>query len=412
MLLSAALIVKNEEVHLERCLKSLCKLLPQIVILDTGSSDKTVDIAKKYTNLIYYQKWQNDFALHRNKSFSYCTADWIIQIDADEELCFLPEFTPETLLEFLEKLPKTINAVGLPMKDWRESQKEYVAELDLVRIFRKNQVTWKRRIHNEAMYNGETAYFPLAYIKHYGYDLTEDQKKAKAKRTITLLLKSIEEDPADFDSLFYLAQAYAAWLDDGEKAIEYSQKYLACKPIAGSKFNASIFHLAINIFMKQKNFDEAMRWINIGLEHNIDNIDVCYDLMQLGLKQNKPELVASGAQRFVVAIEKFQDNRLKHSGQFFFTNKAICYCLALHYLSVALYEQATIVNAKLKHVLPKLSKERQTELMSKQKEILDKLGWEIIDDRRIITPDDIRRDKIMRPNERTPAKPIVVATTI
>ena len=214
MLLSAALIVKNEEAHLERCLKSLCQLLPQIVILDTGSNDKTVDIAKKYTNLVYHQKWQNNFALHRNKSFSYCTSEWIIQIDADEELCFLPNGTPEMLLEFLKKLPENINAIGLPMKDWRESQKEYVAELDLVRIFRRNTVTWKRRIHNEAIYGGETAYFPMAYIKHYGYDLNENQKKAKAKRTITLLLKSIEEDPDDFDSLFYLAQAYAAWLDD------------------------------------------------------------------------------------------------------------------------------------------------------------------------------------------------------
>jgi len=410
MLLSVALMVKNEEVHLERCLKSLCKLLPQIVVLDTGSTDKTVEIAKKYTSLIYHQKWQNDFAVHRNKNFSHCTGDWIMQIDADEELCFTKDATPEMLLEFLQRLPETINAVGLPMKDWRESQKEYVADLDLVRIFRKGQVTWKRRIHNEAIFNGETAYFPLAYLKHYGYDLTLEQKKEKAKRTIPLLLQSIEEDPADFDSLFYLAQAYAAWLDDSENALEYCQKYIAFKPIAGEKFNPSIFHLAINIFIKQKKFSEAMQWINMGLEHNVGNIDVCYDLIQLGLAQDKPELVAAGAQRFVVAMEKFHENRLSHSGQFFFTNKAVCYALALHYLAVALFEQATITHAKLKHVLPKLSEERQHELLSKQKAVLNQLGWESLNDKRILTPDDIRRDQILRTPQTAKTQPRIIAT--
>jgi glycosyltransferase involved in cell wall biosynthesis len=153
MILSIAMMVKNEAAHLERCLKSLCQLIPhiQIIILDTGSTDNTVEIARKYTNLIYHQKWQDNFALHRNKSFSYCTGDWIMQIDADEELCFT-SCKPEGLIEFLKNVPKEINAIGLPMKDWRKSQKEYVAELDLIRIFRAGQVTWKRRIHNEAVF--------------------------------------------------------------------------------------------------------------------------------------------------------------------------------------------------------------------------------------------------------------------
>ena len=161
MILSAALMVKNEQVHLERCLKSLCQLLPQIVVLDTGSSDNTIDIAKKYTNLIYHQTWKNDFALHRNKSFSYCTGDWVLQIDADEELCFLPGVEPQRLLDFLAGLPEEINSVALPMKDWRESKKKYTAELDVVRIFRRGKVKWRRKIHNEAVFQGSTAYFSL-----------------------------------------------------------------------------------------------------------------------------------------------------------------------------------------------------------------------------------------------------------
>jgi glycosyltransferase involved in cell wall biosynthesis len=415
MILTAALIVKNEEKYLEQCIKSLLPFIPdlEIVILDTGSSDRTVEIAQKYTKHVYHQKWQNNFALHRNKSFSYAKGDWILQIDADEELCFQKNINHETFLKFLDKLPENINAVGMPLKDWRDSQKRYVAEFDVVRIFRRDKVTWTRRIHNEALYDGDAAYFPVGFLKHWGYDLNLEQKKVKAERTITLLLDSIEEDPSDYQSYFYLAQSYSAWLQDDENAVKYAQMYLDFKGFVGKKFNQSIYHLVAAIHIKNENYDEALNWIKLGLEHNQQNIDICYDLMQLGLKQNNGEYIAVGAQKFVVAMENFQKNRLKCSGQFFFSNNATCYCMALHYLTTALFEKASIEYAKLQKMMPQINERMQTEIKNKVKEFTQALGWENVSEKkRIITADSIGHNQILRPGQTAQAQSGLIKASI
>jgi glycosyltransferase involved in cell wall biosynthesis len=395
MLLSAALMVKNEQKYLEQCLKTLCSFIPdiQIIILDTGSTDDTVKIAQKYTKLIYHQPWQDNFALHRNKSFSYCTGDWILQIDADEQMCYPQGGSAEMLLDFLKKVPEDIHAVGMPLKDWRKSENRYSAEFDVVRIFRRGKMHWKRRVHNEAIYEGVAAYYPMSFLKHWGYDLNEEQKKAKAKRTITLLNQSLKEDPSDYQSYFYLSQAHCAWLDDDETALKNAHMYVDFKGLLGKNFNPSIYHLVIGIYMKNKDYENAIKWINMGLAHNVQNIDVCYDLLQLGLNQSKAEYIAIGAQKYVAAMENLQKNRLNASGQFFFSNTPTHYCLALHYLTTALFEKATIELAKLKHVLPKCSTEIQKEINSKLSEFTKALGWEKIEDKGlIITPEKIRQE--------------------
>ncbi|WP_167955971.1 glycosyltransferase family 2 protein [Anaerosporobacter faecicola] len=84
--ITACMIVKNEEAILARCLDSIQKLVDEIVIVDTGSTDRTKDIAKRYTTKIYDFPWINDFAAARNFSFSKATMDYIYVADADEEI--------------------------------------------------------------------------------------------------------------------------------------------------------------------------------------------------------------------------------------------------------------------------------------------------------------------------------------
>lgn len=86
MKLSACLIVKNEKDHINDVLSSLIGV-DEIVVVDTGSTDNTVELARKFTDKIFtdYQ-WNDDFAEARNYALSKCTGDWIISIDADEIL--------------------------------------------------------------------------------------------------------------------------------------------------------------------------------------------------------------------------------------------------------------------------------------------------------------------------------------
>ena len=90
MLLSIVMMVKNEERYLDKTLYALNELRKDIdtelIILDTGSTDSTVEIAKKYTDKVYFSKWNDNFADMRNISISYASGDWILILDADEKL--------------------------------------------------------------------------------------------------------------------------------------------------------------------------------------------------------------------------------------------------------------------------------------------------------------------------------------
>jgi len=78
------MIVKNESSTLETCLNSAKKHLDEIIIVDTGSTDNTIEIAKKFTDYVYDFKWCNDFSAARNFSLKKAKGDWIIILDADE----------------------------------------------------------------------------------------------------------------------------------------------------------------------------------------------------------------------------------------------------------------------------------------------------------------------------------------
>ena len=84
--ITLCMIVKNEEKILGRCLSCLWDFMDEIVIVDTGSTDKTKEIAAKYTDKIYDFQWVDDFAAARNFAFSKATGDYIYSADADETL--------------------------------------------------------------------------------------------------------------------------------------------------------------------------------------------------------------------------------------------------------------------------------------------------------------------------------------
>ena len=94
---SVCMIVKNEEKVLRRCLDSLAGLYEELVIVDTGSTDSTKEIAGRYTDKVYDLVWTGSFSDARNFAFDKCTCDYIYSVDADEILAgkqVLDEFRP------------------------------------------------------------------------------------------------------------------------------------------------------------------------------------------------------------------------------------------------------------------------------------------------------------------------------
>lgn len=144
--ISACMIVKNEEAVLARCLDSLQGLVDELVVVDTGSTDRTKEIAAKYTSHIYDFEWIHDFAAARNYSFSKATMEYIYVVDADE---VIDEENRQKFLKLKEALLPEIEVVQMYYANQLEHgttynfDKEYRGKL----YKRLRQFHWVDQIH-------------------------------------------------------------------------------------------------------------------------------------------------------------------------------------------------------------------------------------------------------------------------
>lgn len=106
--ISLCMIVKNEEKHIARCLDSVAGLVEEIIIVDTGSDDRTTEIASRYTSKVYSYPWKDDFADARNHSFSKASMDYCMWMDADD---VLEEAQREGFLRMKETLSSEVDMV-------------------------------------------------------------------------------------------------------------------------------------------------------------------------------------------------------------------------------------------------------------------------------------------------------------
>jgi len=200
--ISACMIVKNEEHNLPRCLASIKPFVDEIIVVDTGSTDKSIEIAESYGAKVYHHPWENDFSKHRNQSISYATCDWILIVDADEEFFFGPDSIhsiKENALPFIER---ENNAAAILLKDMQNGRVQM--KFSTVRFFKRGKVHYEKIVHNHAVVKGIAPVIPetMVYMHHYGYDLTPEKKQEKFDRSVGLLKKRLEQNPSDYPCYF------------------------------------------------------------------------------------------------------------------------------------------------------------------------------------------------------------------
>lgn len=211
-MLSICMIVRDEEENLDRCLSSLKRLrdaVPtELIIIDTGSKDRTVDIAHKYTDKVFIHPWENDFALMRNKSIDYANGQWIMVIDADEEMV-----NPEGIIDCLtdDKITSLYKALVLSVKDFpKKSDKEIFFEYLLPRVFKNmKNFRYEGSVHEQPMYEEPSYVVEGEGLHHYGYNSEDEGLIAKkTERMSDLLLAKLKENPEDIYYLYQLAVTY------------------------------------------------------------------------------------------------------------------------------------------------------------------------------------------------------------
>jgi len=201
--LSLAMIVRDESKFLEGCLESVRGIVDEVVLVDTGSRDDTVAIARRHGANVYEFPWREDFAAARNSSLEHCTGDWVLVLDADERLAGGQEAGLRDCLENAHAAAFTLlvrSTVVLPTGP-------SVQVMPYARLFRRDaRFRFEGTIHEQISPSiersgGSIPPTPLV-IEHLGYGEGMDVLRKKADRNLPLLRARLERDPND---------AYAAY---------------------------------------------------------------------------------------------------------------------------------------------------------------------------------------------------------
>ncbi len=200
---SACMIVKNEAELLPECLESIASFVDEIVVVDTGSTDHTVAIAKEFGARIFHQPWEGDFSKHRNFSLDQARSEWLFVIDADERL------EPEGLAALLDAMANPdARAIALGVFNYYRDHSHQRNFLPSVRFIRRDSgYRYEGIVHNQLQIpDSEPVLRVDAAIRHLGYDLSSEKMEQKFQRSKALLEKQLADDPNHAFALFNLAQ--------------------------------------------------------------------------------------------------------------------------------------------------------------------------------------------------------------
>lgn len=232
--LSQCMIVKNEEKNIERALSWGRDIVWEQIVVDTGSTDRTVELAESMGAKVYHFQWIDDFAAAKNFAIEKASGDWIAFLDADEY--FMPEEAAK-IMPLLNKLSRTPYHVMLTSWMHINQVGKIFAGGVQTRIFRRlDGLRYRKRIHEELEWSGNSiinctvdASNELA-ILHSGYDHETSSDKQKGERNARLILMELQENPDDYDMMGYLGDSYYAAGNDIDRAELWYRKSIERMP--------------------------------------------------------------------------------------------------------------------------------------------------------------------------------------
>lgn len=259
MKLSVCLIVKNEEQNIPRCLNSIKGEVDEIVVVDTGSTDRTKEIASNFNCKIIDFKWCNDFSKARNVSIDNATNEWILFLDADEEI------PREDLLRLKNRMRKEENAEAYFFKLINFIKGKDIGSAVVLRAFKNRpEYRFKGALHEQIIDSIENAKKGIVIpteirIFHYGYDEEAVDISIKSKRNLEILL-SYDENKKDGYYYYALGNEYGR-INQYEDAIEMYEKSLAITNYKKSKhiYFPYLVLNTIKAYSAIKRFSEGIR---------------------------------------------------------------------------------------------------------------------------------------------------------
>ncbi len=196
--LSACLIVKNEAVLLPRCLESIQSFVDEIIVVDTGSSDNTMEIAHGYGARVHHFAWIDDFSAARNESLRHASSEWIFYIDADEIV------DPVNAGKIRQVITRD-DIMAATVRQCIPQQTDNIATAfysEYCRLFRRHPaIRFEGTIHEQILPSierlGGKVLRSDIIINHWAYAIDEEKKRRRAERNLHCLLAEIKNSPDD-----------------------------------------------------------------------------------------------------------------------------------------------------------------------------------------------------------------------
>lgn len=265
IILSVGMIVKNEEKHLDNCLSALKKLLDnvpsELIIVDTGSTDRTKEIALKYTDKVYDFEWINDFSAARNYGLEKAVGEWFMFIDADE---YLDEDCDEMIKFFnMPEVRSQYNSASFYIRNYVGKLKKSCNQFLAPRIVRLNEnIRFSDPIHEWIPQPPPCGIFTTIF-HHYGYVYeSQAQSKKKFDRNIQPLLEEYKKDPTDLRTLYHICDLMQVdyYSDDLEKREKFFKEYLnEAKKRLNEPYTYGAFVKYATFYMNYEKYNEAIK---------------------------------------------------------------------------------------------------------------------------------------------------------
>lgn len=230
MYISQCIIAKNEESNIEYCLRHMKEVVDEQIVVDTGSTDRTVEIAEKLGAKVFHFDWIDDFSAARNFALDKAKGDWIIFLDCDE---YFSDSSVPLVKKYIKEIHGNRNINGILTQLINiDKDKNVISVVENVspRIFRKKRnMRYKKRIHEYL----QDSHKPIVCdnrtedlkILHTGYDRSIVDEKNKNKIYISMLKKELEQNPEDSHTNLYIS--ISLYMDgEYEESLEYARQSL------------------------------------------------------------------------------------------------------------------------------------------------------------------------------------------
>jgi tetratricopeptide (TPR) repeat protein len=256
------MIVRNEEAFLGECLDSVQGIVDEMVIVDTGSTDRTVEIAEAHGAKVYRHEWTDSFAEARNHALEHATEDWVLVLDADERL---DADSGEEILRAANK--PTADAYDLVFRNYlSDGPNPDVFVHRTCRLFRNRpEYRYRGRVHElitpSIVGAGGREDQLDAVVHHYGYRPQMMAQRNKHERYVRMLRAELEENPRDVYWLYNLAVAHLTHgeVDDGLKYLELAAEYVTPNHKFASRVFASMSNALCTAGKPEQALDAACR---------------------------------------------------------------------------------------------------------------------------------------------------------